>query len=154
MAPTDPPAVRLTVWRPVRWSRRLLDAKEGRPVDPSCYHESVYRWDMQENPLDAVTDPALSQKIDECLFQGFQPERSPEERSIDILEAKASVLDDEVRSSAGLWMSSEQRCPSRAGADDDAAVCLRQNRLLAFRQVLQWVCDTFRSVPGACVTLR
>ena len=150
------PAVRLTVWRPVRWGhqRALLDVKAGRPADWSTFHESVYSWVMQDSVLDAIEDTDQGRKIEAELFETFLPERSPMERGIETLAEKLGILDDILAAGRVDWMDSGASASATGEADEEAFVTPRLNRLLAFRHMLQWVCDTFRDVPGANVTLR
>lgn len=157
MTTTDKnPAIRLLVWRPVRWSSRhqLLDTKAGHPADASNFHESIYCWEMQDNPLDAVENPELSEKIDQEIINAFRPELSPTDRCINALPEKLALLDQIITDNPVPWMGSTSPFASKDAHDDNADVEPRLNRLLAFRHILQWVYDTFRTVPDASVTFR
>ncbi len=153
MASSETPAVRLSVWRPLRWPRRLLDG-EGRPVDACAFYESVYRWDMEQNPIDTVADSVMAARIEKDLLAAFLPEKSPDKRTISRLREGMLLLDEVIATSAPVWMPSDQLCPPHERSRGDSALCLRQNPVLALRSMLGWVSDTFRDVPGACVTLR
>ncbi|OGV85808.1 MAG: hypothetical protein A3K19_33710 [Lentisphaerae bacterium RIFOXYB12_FULL_65_16] len=74
---------------------------------------------MLENPLDVVANPDLRRKIEQELFEGFRPERSPEERTVEMLEHRMRALTEAIQSASDLWMPPAQTCPPRAGADDE-----------------------------------
>jgi len=150
MATLQALAFRLSVWRPVRWSDEFLDTREGRPADTAAFHESIYSWDLMDNPVDAIQDLDQSGMIEKEIFQQFAPEQPPQNRQIQKLHEKLEILDNILTDHGAAWMDSAHSATSESGAE----INLRMNRLLAFRQALQWVCDTFRDVPQASVTLR
>ena len=148
----ESPNLRLSVWRPVRWNRQYMDVKKGKPANISSFHEQIYSWEMQESPLDAIEDAEKAESMRTALFDGFGPERSPSQRGIEALENVLSLLDEMLAGGSSSWTDSaqEQEFPDR----QQSPVCIRQQRLLALRCRLQWICDTFRDVPGAAITLR
>ncbi len=150
MTITQAPAFRLSVWRPVRWSDEFLDTREGRPANAAAFHESIYSWILIDNPVDAIQDRDQSDVLEKEILQQFAPEQPPQDRGIEKLHKKLEILDNILTTHGATWMDSAHSVTS----EPDAEINLRMNRLLAFRQALQWVCDTFRDVPQANVTLR
>ena len=152
MQPHELPDIRLSVWRPLRWSRQYLDVKQGEPADLSSFHEQIYHWEMQESLFDAIEDPTKAEEIRSELIDTFLPIKDPSERGIKTLEGAVRLLDKIFDSGTSSWTDSGQE---REYPDNDKLpVCIRQQRLIAFRWRLQWVCDTFCDVPGASITLR
>ena len=150
----ESPNLRLSVWRPVRWSRQYLDVKKGKPanISSSSFHEQIYSWEMQESPLDGIEDAEKAESMRTALFDGFGPERSPSQRGIEALENVLSLLDEMLAGGSSSWTDSAQE--QEFSDKQQSPVCIRQQRLLALRCRLQWICDTFRDVPGAAITLR
>jgi len=148
----ESPNLRLSVWRPVRWSGRYLDVVKGKPADMSLFHEQIYSWEMQESPFDGIENAEKAESMRTALFDGFGLEKSPSQRGIEVLENVLSLLDGMLAGGASSWTDStqEQELPDK----QQSPVCIRQQRLLALRCRLKWICDTFRDVPKASITLR
>lgn len=150
----ESPNLRLSVWRSVRWSRQYLDVKKGKPanISSSSFHEQIYSWEMQESLFDGIEKAEKAKNMHTALFDGFGPERPPSQRGIEALENVLSLFDEMLAGGASSWtdFTQEQELPDK----QQSPVCIRQQRLLALRCRLQWICDTFRDVPKASITLR
>jgi hypothetical protein len=143
------PSLKLNVWRPCRWEREYLNLENRGIALPDSFQECLYVWEACENPRDALTKPRDSDRFQEVM-ELFLPEKTPLERSIAKLSCVCELLDDLLSLDEDIWMESAMNIT----VFHENTITLRQNRLLAFRHQIQWVYDTFLTVPQANVTLR
>lgn len=129
-----------------------MDMNQGRSVDRTSFQESIYSWEPAESPLDSITSTEFTQPLQDVMEQfSPEPELSPSKRSVAELRKVIQTIDGILANAEGAaWGESE----SSRRLPNGESVNLWQHRLLALRQHLQWVCDTFSSVPGANITLR
>lgn len=143
------PLFKLTVWRPCRWEREYLDLRGGL-ADRTSYQESIYSWETSEDPYGAIADVGQSRHVQESLRQ-FEPGQPPSERSIEKLREAITAIDGALTATDDSAWSDSQ---GRERLLDGDTLLLRQHKLLALYHHLQWVCDTFASVPDANITIR
>ncbi len=142
--------LRLRVWRPSRWKREYLDTNKNGLADVTSFQECVYSWEPFGDPFGSVTSSEQTQRLQEVLMENFALERPCHERGIENLREAIQVMDEILSGKYdSLWGDSEEFGRLSNGEN----VNLRQHQLLALRQHIQWVCDTFASVPGVNVSL-
>ena len=142
-------SLRLKIWRPCRWERDVLDLSKSGPADGDHFLECIYSWEPSEDPWGGIPDVQDTQALQENLCDRFAPENNPKQRSIsDLVESLKKIDQILCDNNKAVWSDSEETLP------DERGVNLRIHRLLAFRNHLKWICDTFADIPGISVTLR
>lgn len=142
--------MRLRVWRPYRLEKEYLDTNKNALVDVTSFQECLYSWEPFGDPFGSVTSSEQTQRLREELMEKFAPERPVDERGIENLKNAIKVMDYILSSKDNSsWGDSEDVGYLSNGEN----VNLRQHQLLALRQHIQWVCDTFVNVPGVNVSL-
>ena len=143
--------LRLQIWQPCRWNRNYLSANNGRPVESEAFLEQIYQWKSADQvDLYASTTSEATQSL-RLLLEDFAPDRPIKQRGIQqlsgVLQTIRGILDGEE---SLLWSASvqEQELPHQE------TVNLNVHPLLAFYLHLQWVYDTFCTVPDASITLQ
>ena len=159
MASEGVPRFRLSVWRPAQ-SGRLLDyalsdadlAKAGLIFDVARLQEEIYHWTPgQEDVWSCITDGKTTNDLRELLFEGFAPNRSPEQRSMEYFRQSVDKFGTAlVRDEVSTWADMEQTV--KASLRESAN--LRGNSALSLWHHMEWIVRTFGSVPGASVTIR
>jgi len=146
--------LRLKVWRPSRRDKEYMATDNEGPVELASLDECLYTWESSEDLFGSVIDQDQTERIREVLMTTFRPDKPIEERGVNRLDAVVRVMDeilvDNGYDRRGSWLTSGHVGRSPAGEE----VNLRQQGLLALRQHIQWVHDTFVHVPDAHVTLR
>ena len=144
-------AWRLSVWRPSQFKHKHMDVSLGSLMDVSNFHEQLYAWDTREDVLGAVTSVEETDKLREALVNRFSPEQQPQARKLEYISDVLAVIDHILSlKGASDWGDVQEE---RLLANDER-IQLRQHRLLAFRQHLQWIFDTFSLIPDATITVR
>lgn len=148
--------LRLDIWRPARREMRLLYEQHG-DGDP-CYaellkgrlHEQAYGWKMHGDVWTSIRDPEKLREITQALIVDFGSNLPPEQRSIaklrDVVEMIGRLSIDKENQE---WQDWEQPL----GEDEKAGVYRTQPLLMLFHH-LRWLCDIFKDLPGASVTVR
>jgi hypothetical protein len=142
--------LRLCVWLPCRWEREYFDITKRHPAEVTSFQECIYSWEPNGDPFSSVTSSEQLQRLREVL-ENFAPENTPSERGIENLKNALKVMDEILSNTDNSsWGYSEEYGQNANGEQ----VNLRQHHLLALRQHIQWVSDTFSSVPETNVTIR
>ncbi|MBD2516025.1 hypothetical protein H6G93_13575 [Nostoc sp. FACHB-973] len=141
--------LKLTIWQPCRWEKKYLDTNTNTLVDPTFYQQQIYSWEPSEHPFDSVTSSEQTQRLREELIEKFTLGIKPEKRGIEQFKQVIQVIDEILSNDESSWSDSEETRP----LSNSDTVNLRQHQLLALRQHIQWVCDTFANVPDVNVSL-
>ncbi len=141
--------LRLRVWRPYRLEKEYLDTNNNALVDVTSFQECLYSWEPFGDPFGSVTSINQTQRLREELMDKFASEIPVDKRGIENLKDAIKVMDDILSSKDSSWGDSEDVGCLSNGEN----VNLRQQQLLALRQHIQWVCDTFVNVPDVNVSL-
>lgn len=142
--------LKLIVWRPCRWKKQYLDTNRNALVDPTSYQEQIYSWEPFGDPFGSLTSSEQTQRLREELIEKFAPSIKPEKRGIEQFQHVIQVIDEILfNKDESSWSDSEELRP----LSKNDSVNLRQHQLLALRQHIQWVCDTFVYVPDVNVSL-
>ncbi|MGI4790857.1 MAG: hypothetical protein ACRYFS_18655, partial [Janthinobacterium lividum] len=114
-------------------------------------HEELYTWETREDVLGAITDIVQTDNLREALVDTFAPDKPAENRRIAALKIVIVMIDAILnnRESSDWGDVNEER-----SLVSGEKLHLRQHRLLAFQQHLQWIIDTFSLVPDVYVTIR
>ncbi|MBD2279940.1 hypothetical protein [Aphanizomenon flos-aquae] len=142
--------LRLRIWRPCRWNKEYLDTKDNSLADMGAYQECLYSWEPFGDPFGSVTSSEQTQRLREELMEKFALAKPVQERGIKQFKQVISVIDEILSNKdESSWSDSEE---SRQLSNGES-INLRQHQLLALRQHIQWVCDTFANVPDVNVSL-
>lgn len=144
------PEIRITVWRPVSWDGDYLDTSTREPASLSNLHEPVYRYEVSDSPFDGVPSPEVTASLKDALAR-FAPQEPLEQRTIAHLRELVAQIFEILASQEVDWMDSPEEIVLAA---DELPVQKRQNRLLAFASRLQWLCDTFETIPEVSVSMQ
>jgi hypothetical protein len=148
MTNDNPSPLRLRVWRLCRWEREYFDTIKRHPAEVASFQECIYSWEPFGDPFGSVTSCEQIQRLRDVL-ENFAP--TPSERDIENLKNAIKVMDEILSNTdESYWGDSEAYGQNAYGEP----VNLRQHHLLALRQHIQWVYDTFSCVPETNVTLR
>ncbi|MUG97090.1 hypothetical protein F7734_34040 [Scytonema sp. UIC 10036] len=143
--------LQLRVWQSCRWRREYLDTNKNGLADITSFQECIYLWEPFSDPFGSVIGTELTQQLREVLIENFALARPPHERGIENLKKAIEVMDTILSSkNDSSWGDSEEFGYLSNGGN----VNLRQHHLLALRQHIQWIYDTFVGVPGVNVSLR
>jgi hypothetical protein len=142
---------RLQVWQNSRLKGVYIDSNSGKPVDMSVVYSPVYSWESPYDILASVADRERIDQLREALFDTFSIERTHQERNIKQVTNTLKLL-DEVLSipEQSSWMDAEETTLLA----NEERVNLRYHPLLAFREHLQWIYDTFSNMPDTSITIR
>ena len=146
---------RLEVWRPARFSNRLMyvqnDGDDGQKAsfEQEQLHEQIYSWGAEGNVWSALGIDQKGQEVKERIASDFKVDLLPSDRGFDkiskILDLLKEYLDqDENRS----WETWEQ------ALEDDEGEPFQTQPILAFYHHLRWLYHMFQDLPGASVTIR
>lgn len=141
--------LKLVVWQPCRWKKKYLDTNTNALVEPTFYQEQIYSWQPFGDPFGSITSSEQTQRLREELIEKFTLARKPEKRGIEQFKQVIHVIDEILSNDESSWSDSEEF--GRLSNGD--SINLRQHQLLALRQHIQWVCDTFVNVPNVNVSL-
>jgi hypothetical protein len=157
------PSFRISVWRPFRGPRALHYATRGTtevpddrntaptphpPFDRERLHEELYGWSPSDDVWGGVRDTAARLRLREMLLAGFAPSGSPQNRQVARLSGILDELDRVIHAGEADWMPSSQQVE---GGD----LCpLQISPVLALHSQLIWIYETFRDMPGVCLTVR
>ena len=143
--------LRLSIWRPCRWNKEYLDTKDNSLADMGAYQECLYSWEPFGDPFGSVTSSEQTQRLREELMEKFALAKPVQERGIKQFKQVISVIDEILSNKdESSWSDSEE---SRQLFNGES-INLRQHQLLALRQHIQWVCDTFVNVPDVNVSFQ
>jgi hypothetical protein len=143
--------LQLRVWRPCRWEREYLDVNKQRPAEVASFQECIYSWEPFSNLLDSITHTEQTETLGEVL-ENFAPTHSPEKRKVEKLKMVIEALDNIIKDKDGSnWIDSQRELKQ---SPEGESLNLREHPLLALRQHIQWVYDTFKSIPHVNVTFR
>ncbi|MBU7582780.1 MAG: hypothetical protein KAF91_07690 [Nostoc sp. TH1S01] len=142
-------SLKLIVWQPCRWKNKYLDTNTHGLVDPTFYQEQIYSWEPFGDPFGSVTSSEQTQRLREELIEKFTLEINPEKRGIEQFKKVIQVIDEILSNDESSWSDLEEL----GGLSNSDSVNLRQHQLLALRQHIQWVCDTFVNVPDVNVSI-
>lgn len=126
-----------------------MDVDKKAPASIDSFQECIYSWELLEDPFAAAT-PEQTEEIRK-IFSNFAPDKSPHERELQVLKGCIQTFDEVLKTSDNFSWSESQ---SFIRLQDGDVINFRQHRLLALRQHLQWIYDSFGDVPGANLTLR
>lgn len=129
--------------------KKYLDINTNALVEPTFYQEEIYSWEPFGDPFGSVTSSEQTQRLREELIEKFTLVIKPERRGIEQFKQVIQVIDEIVSNNESSWSDLEEL--GRLSNSD--SVNLRQHQLLALRQHIQWVCDTFVNVPDVNVSL-
>ncbi|MDM3846345.1 hypothetical protein [Anabaena sp. AL93] len=142
--------LRLRIWRPCRWNKEYLDTKDNSLADMGAYQECLYSWEPFGDPFGSVTSSEQTQRLREELMEKFALAKPVQERGIKQFKQVISVIDEILSNKdESSWSDSEE---SRQLLNSES-INLRQHQLLALRQHIQWVYDTFVNVIDVNVSL-
>jgi hypothetical protein len=143
--------IRITFWRPHRPARPLafqpsdslamfvLGSDEQLQIE-------AFSWHVKEDIWGGLLDPILRDHLNRRLVDEFDPSLSPIERTIEkmqgLLTQFATALPGTEWSAAGY------------DTDEDEEAGSRLNSLLAFHEQMVWLCNVFKQIPGASVSVR
>ncbi|GAX35953.1 hypothetical protein [Nodularia sp. NIES-3585] len=143
--------LRLQVWRSCRWKKEFLDTNKNDLADVTAFQECLYSWEPVEHPFGSITSGEQTQRLTKELIENFSLGIKPEERGIEQFKKVIQVIDDILsHENESAWSDLEEF----GHLSNYDSVNLRQHRLLALRQHIQWVCDTFANVPDISISLR
>ncbi|MTJ48256.1 hypothetical protein [Dolichospermum sp. UHCC 0259] len=143
--------LRLRIWRPCRWNKEYLDTKDNSLADMGAYQECLYSWEPFGDPFGSVTSSEQTQRLREELMEKFALAKPVQERGIEQFKQVIIVIDEILSNKyESSWSDSEE---SRQLFNGES-INLRQHQLLALRQHIQWVCDTFVNVPDVNVSFQ
>ncbi|MEH2127206.1 hypothetical protein [Nostoc sp.] len=145
--------LKLIVWQPCRWEKKYLDISTNALVEPTFYQQPIYSWEPFGDPFGSVTSSEQTQRLREELIEKFTLGIKPEKRGIEQLQQVIQVIDEILSNDESSWSDSEELGLLSRRLSNSDTVNLRQHQLLALRQHIQWVCDTFVSVPDVNVSL-
>lgn len=148
---SDSVSLQLCVWRPSRFQHSHMNVENGFYMDGSLFHEQIYKWETKEDILGAVTNSDLTENLRIVLIDHFNPANSFELRRIKYLENSLRVM-DELLSDKSFSDWGDVIDTRRIVTNEP--LHLRQHKLLALRQHIQWIYDTFSLVPDANITIR
>jgi hypothetical protein len=98
-----------------------------------------------------VTSSEQTQRLREELMEKFALAKPLQERGIEQFKQVINVIDEILSNKyESSWSDSEE---SRQLFNGES-INLRQHQLLALRQHIQWVCDTFINVPDVNVSFQ
>ena len=100
--------------------------------------------------LDSINDSNQAEKLKEVLLENFAPIHSPEKREVKKLKMVIETLDDIIKNGSN-WVDSQRELRQFS---EGKSLNLREHPLLAFRQHIQWVYDTFKNIPHVNITFR
>ena len=141
--------LKLVVWQPCRWEKKYLDTNTNALVEPTFYQDPIYSWEPFGDPFGSVTSSEQTQRLREELIEKFTLATKPEKRGIEQFKQVIQVIDEILSNEESSWSDLEEL--GRLSNSD--SVNLRQHQLLALRQHIQWVCDTFVNVPDVNMSL-
>ncbi|MBN3889414.1 MULTISPECIES: hypothetical protein [unclassified Nostoc] len=141
--------LKVVLWQPCRWGKKYLDTNTNALVEPTFYQEEIYSWEPFGDPFGSVTSSEQTQRLREELIEKFTLVIKPEKRGIEQFKQVIQVIDEILSNDQSSWSDLEEL--GRLSNSD--SVNLRQHQLLALRQHIQWVCDTFVNVPNVNVSL-
>ena len=104
-------------------------------------------WQTREDPFAGVADDESRRKLRELLIERFAAAKPPSERRFSRLTDFIVEATRQIEADGAEWTVSQE-----AGDDDDQPV--RLNTLLAVRNHLDWLCQTFAEQPGVSVLIR
>jgi hypothetical protein len=143
--------LRLRIWRHCRWNKEYLDTKDNSLADMGAYQECLYSWEPFGDPFGSVTSSEQTQRLREELMEKFALAKPLQERGIEQFKQVINVIDEILSNKyESSWSDSED---SRQLFNGES-INLRQHQLLALRQHIQWVCDTFINVPDVNVSFQ
>jgi len=137
----------ITFLRPSSWERDLFDVEEKASVEPGRFREEVYTWEPAESIWDSIQDANVTDHLRELLVEGFSPDRSDDERSLEALQNVLEEIRKVIAEKKAGWKTCQQ-------TDDDGDFNLQANLLLSFLHHLTWVCNVFADVPGISIIVR
>lgn len=106
--------------------------------------EQVYQWETVEDIWAGLKDARLTGALREQLFNGFSPDKSPNERSFEKFDMLLQTLKKAAVESS--WTDCVQV--------DEAENVFRANNLLVLLGHFEWVYSIFATLPGASVVVR
>jgi hypothetical protein len=143
-------SIHFRVWRPCRWEREYLDVNKHRPADITSFQECIYSWEPFSNIFDSITNSESAETLKISLLEDFAPAHPPGERVVEKLSKVINNIDDILQNGSDWTESQKEFRP----LSDGKSLNLREHQLLALRQHIQWVYDTFKSIPYVNVTFR
>ena len=147
----DTTSLQICVWRPSQFKRKHMDINLGNPIDALSFHEELYKWETTEDVLGSITNVEQTDNLREALVGHFAPDKAAETRTLVTLTVSLNLLDDIL---SGQEASDWGDVKEVRSLDNGDKLHLRQHQLLAFRQHLQWILDTFSLVPDVYITIR
>ncbi|MEH1814814.1 MAG: hypothetical protein V7K26_24920 [Nostoc sp.] len=141
--------LKIVLWQPCCWGKKYLDTNTNALVEPTFYQQEIYSWEPFGDPFGSVTSSEQTQRLREELIESFTLVIKPEKRGIEQFKKVIQVIDEILSNGESSWSDLEEL--GRLSNSD--SVNLRQHQLLALRQHIQWVCDTFINVPDVNVSV-
>lgn len=142
---------RISIWRPFTPEKSLTfhtgQSKNVTVVGPEmAFQQEAFTWNAREDVWGGLIDSEIRTQLSERLIGDFQPTLPPMDRGITKLEnfleaAEAAAVNSE-------WSNSGQQL------ERDGETPVRLNSLLAFCVQLRWICQVFKDIPGASVSVR
>lgn len=142
--------LKLRVWRSCRWEKEFLDTNKNGLADVTAFQECLYSWEPVGDPFGSITSSEQTQRLREELIENFSLEIQPQEREIENFKQVIQVIDNILSNEHDSSWSDLEEMGRLSNVD---SVNFRQHQLLALRQHIQWVCDTFVNVPDINVSL-
>ena len=144
--------LQLRVWRPCRWEREYLDVNKQRPAEVTSFQECIYSWEPFSTLSDSIIYTTERTETLRKVLEDFAPTHSPEQREIGKLKMVITALDNIIKDKdSSNWITSQKELKQ---SPEEESLNLREHPLLALRQHLQWVYDTFKSIPHVNITFR
>lgn len=148
--------LRLEIWRPARPDRRLIyENQDGRDwgvneLQDNRLHEQAYSWKLRGDVWTSLGMDDAGRRIKEAITNGFEFSLRPEERGISKLKSIVDDFRDYLKDEKHRqWQSWEQPI-----TDDNPNDTYQIQPLLSLHHHLKWLCDVFKDIPGASVTIR
>ncbi len=141
----------MSIWRSCRWEKEYFDTSTNNLADVNSFQECFYSWEPFGDPFGSIINIEKTQRLREVLMEKFSLEQPPDQRRIENLQDVLQVMDEILAiEDDSSWSDSEDIRPLSKSEN----VNLRQHQLLALRQHIQWVYDTFIHVPDINVSFK
>ena len=142
---------RITIWRPFNFEKNLtFHNGEGQDVSivgpDMIFQQDAFSWHVREDIWGGLVDSEKRSELSERLMVDFQPTLPPSQRSLEKL--MVFLQEAEVAAAASEWSNSAQYY------EKDGETPQRLNALLSFCVQLRWICQVFKDLPGASVSVR
>ena len=150
----------LGVWRPIRYGRALYyinhrTNSEGEySIDSSPYdklYEQIFVWSPEEDVWGSIQNEELRNQIRGRFIDTFRYDVEPADRSIEALSKFVLWLDELIKNPEVIYPISTST-PVTNGPT--VGTCIRTISTIALLRHLDWIVESFKSIPNISIVVR